>query len=99
MKDSKFKVGDRVRCINSSHSGLELDMEYAVTGIHYGGDGIALDRMLGIYDVSRFQFVDEPEKRVLTLKYGSVGIDLDPSIPFSRKFAEMFLKIVYEETQ
>jgi hypothetical protein len=34
-------------------------------------------------------------KRTLTLTYGGVSIDLDPSIPFSRKFAEAFLNAVY----
>ena len=101
-----FKKGEKVRCIDAAEClYIKEGKVYAATGnasVSAGTVEIIDDRgKASWYYPDRFEVVeDEPKaaepmpKLTLQLENG-IGITLDPNLPLSRKFADVFLDIVY----
>ena len=65
-KTPKFKIGDKVYCINNSVSALEKDTEYTISIVDYIYYGLKeLNNNKAIWDESRFMSSQE----YLYLKY------------------------------
>lgn len=72
---SKFKVGDRVRCVNdlAANEGLEAGLIYNVTKVDEEVEGepdfIVLDGVFGWNNANRFELVQEPPKEEPKVTY------------------------------
>jgi hypothetical protein len=103
---TKLKVGDKVRIVECGY-GTAFDDIGAVVDIvdedeqtgrfGFKTDGLKYDYKAHIYyaDARSFELVET--KQALVLTYGGTSITLDPNIEFSRRFAEVFLNVVYGE--
>ena len=97
-----MKKGNKVRCIDDKDYGaVEVGNTYVVADTDSLGNILLEGVETGFYyRRTDFELVDElveegdnlPE---LYLEAGGVRITLDPNVPYSRKFAEAFLDVVY----
>lgn len=100
---TEFKVGDKVAVlethkdsVNTSHR--EFTVAYVKIDRSTGNQMVGSERDgEACWYSYRFKLVEATKevKDTLKLSYGGVTIELDPSIPFSRKFAEVFLDVAY----
>ena len=96
-------------CIVTIHSSryIQTDKRWQYQILEY--DSLSKEDVItptGWVDEMSFELVSSSpelipvqEKKLLKLTYGSISIDLDPGVDFSRKFAEVFLNLVYERNE
>lgn len=93
-----MKVGSKVRCTDATGYGTVFTGEtYTVKAVNSYGDILLDNGSRHCYRHQQFEVIEEaPYDETLTLQLGKgLSIVLDPTIPFSRKFAEKFLDVVY----
>lgn len=96
----QLKVGDVAKVIGVDGSGVDLECGRTPSGLYFYFNEVEpyVEETITVDEVLDALGEEEPKQPLpsLTIQLGQgLGIVLDPNVPFSRKFADAFLDVVY----